>query len=74
MKIIVCVSYQYILEYIENIPFNIACNSACNYGSGRCISYSPVDCCPYFDFDNMCTTSCPTNYIASANTNFTCGK
>ena len=35
---------------------------------------STTDCCPYFDLDNMCITSCPTNYFANANTNFTCGK
>ena len=64
------VVYHLLMKYF----FNIACNSACNYGSGRCISYYPVVCCPYFGLDNMCTTSCPTNYVASANTNFTCGK
>ena len=41
-------------------------------GQGSCVS-STTDCCPYFDLNNMCTTSCPTNYIANANTNFTCG-
>ena len=42
-------------------------------GQGSCVS-SINDCCPFFDLNNMCTTSCPTNYVASANTNFTCGK
>ena len=42
-------------------------------GQGSCVS-SRSDCCPYFGLDNMCTTSCPTNYTANANTNFTCGK
>ena len=42
-------------------------------GQGSCVS-TDTNCCPFFGLDNMCTTSCPTNYAASNVTDFVCGK
>ena len=51
------------------------CSPACP-GSGRCPALN--QCCSYFATDGTCTNNCTVsdgiNYIATANTNFTCSK
>ena len=51
------------------------CSPACP-GSGRCPAVN--QCCSYFATDGTCTNNCTVsdgiNYIATANTNFTCSK
>ena len=52
-----------------------SCSSTCP-GSGRCPGFN--QCCSYFATDGTCTNNCTVsdgiNYIATANTNFTCSK
>ena len=42
-------------------------------GQGACAG-DGTTCCPFFNTDGSCTTACPTNYAASNDTNYTCGK
>ena len=53
---------------------NLECTPNCrSLGQGSCVA-STSDCCPFFNPDGVCTTSCPNNYIANSNTNYTCSK
>ena len=42
-------------------------------GQGACAG-DGTTCCPFFNTDGSCTTACPTNYAASNDTDYTCGK
>ena len=39
----------------------------------HCYGASPSQCCNVY-FNNSCAAQCPTNYSASLNSNFKCGK
>ena len=50
------------------------CDSSClTTGQGGCAT-SPTDCCPFYNTDDSCTTSCDTNFAATPGTNYTCGE
>ena len=50
------------------------CGSSClNVGQGGCLT-SSTDCCPFYNINSSCTTSCPSGFAATSSSDYTCGE
>ena len=71
----VLVYFMLLFAYMFTASCTVCDSSCLMMGQGACNDpSSPTDCCPFYNTDNSCTTSCDTNFIATPSTNYTCGE
>ena len=76
-----CVCKLVILFFVPAVLIIVYCSNPCTVcdssclmtGQGACLTPF-TNCCPFYNTDDSCTTSCDTNFIATPNTNYTCGE